>query len=135
MTDDERVNHLLEEGRRLFNRGEYYDAHEAWEEMWSEINLPDRLFIQGIIQVTVSFYHLGTGNLRGSRNLMKRALDKLTNRGPNDGRWNSPKRGMDSTTFIKGIERCGREINAIDEPADFDWSLVPRLKPAKLAER
>ena len=26
---------LLEKGRQAFNAGEYYDAHEYWEELWS----------------------------------------------------------------------------------------------------
>jgi hypothetical protein len=134
LTDEERIDHLFERGRTLFNRGEYFDAHEEWEEMWSEFNLRDRLFIQGLIQVTVSFYHLATGNLRGSRNLMKRAIDKLTVRGPSEGRWDSPQRGIDSSRFIEEIERCAGEISGIDEPADFDWNLVPQLQPAEQAE-
>tara|TARA_Y100000590_G_scaffold217133_1_gene245873 strand:- start:6105 stop:6524 length:420 start_codon:yes stop_codon:yes gene_type:complete len=131
LTNEEKVNHLFEAGRRLFNSGEYFDAHEEWEEMWSEFNLPDRLFVQGLIQVTVSLYHLLTGNLKGSRNLMGRAIDKLTRRGPNGGRWNPSQRGINSTTFIEEIERCAKEINRIDNPADFNWNLVPRLQSAE----
>lgn len=127
LTDEQKVDHLFEAGRTLFNSGEYFDAHEEWEEMWSEYNLPDRFFVQGLIQVTVSFYHLSTGNLQGSKNLMGRAIDKLTKLGPNGGRWNSSQRGINSAIFIEEIEQCAGIINRIDNPADFDWNLVPQL--------
>ena len=69
MINQESIDYLFWRGVELFNSGEYFDAHEEWEELWSEFNLPDRFFIQGLIQTTVSFYHLSTGNLKGSRNL------------------------------------------------------------------
>ena len=128
LTDEEKINNLFEAGRTLFNSGEYFDAHEEWEEMWSEFNLPDRLFVQGLIQVTVSFYHLSTENLKGSRNLIGRAIDKLTRRGPNGRRWDSWQRGIDLVIFIEEIERCSKEINRIKNPTDFDWNLVPKLQ-------
>ena len=61
MINQERIDCLFWQGVELFNSGEYFDAHEEWEELWSEFNLPDRFFIQGLIQATVSFYHLSTG--------------------------------------------------------------------------
>ena len=85
LSDEEKIDKLFFAGVDLFNQGEYFDAHEQWEEMWSEYNLPDRFFVQGLIQATVSFYHLSTGNLKGARNLMTRAIDKLTKKGPDRG--------------------------------------------------
>ena len=87
MHDEARMEDLFLRGLEAYHSGEYFDAHEQWEEMWSEHNLPDRFFVQGLIQATVSFYHLSTGNLKGARNLMTRAIDKLTKKGPDRGHW------------------------------------------------
>src|SRR5262249_13857653 len=42
---------LMDQGRAAFNRGEFYEAHEFWEEVWNEIDDPERLWVQGMIQV------------------------------------------------------------------------------------
>ncbi|MBF88186.1 MAG: hypothetical protein CMG75_00740 [Candidatus Marinimicrobia bacterium] len=129
MINQERIDCLFWQGVELFNSGEYFDAHEEWEELWSEFNLPDRFFIQGLIQATVSFYHLSTGNLKGSRSLMGRALDKFTEKGPNKGIWESPHRGVETFMFIRSIIRCNKEINIIQSALDFNWQLVPKIIP------
>lgn len=131
MSDEKRIDELFWKGVDLFNSGDFYDAHEEWEELWSEFNLPDRFFIQGLIQTTVSFYHLSTANLKGARNLMGRALDKLTRKGPDGGRWQSQQRGVETSIFIDSIERCGEKMMTIKSSEDFDWSLVPNLLPSR----
>ncbi len=57
------------EGIRLFNAGEFFDAHEVWEELWHESLGPERRFIQGLIHATVCAYHAYRGNLRGAARL------------------------------------------------------------------
>ncbi len=131
MINQESIDYLFWRGVELFNSGEYFDAHEEWEELWSEFNLPDRFFIQGLIQTTVSFYHLSTGNLKGSRNLIVRALDKFIKKGPNKGLWESSHRGVETFTFIKSIERCNEEIIKIQNALEFNWDLVPKLLPTE----
>ena len=131
MINQESIDCLFWKGVELFNSGEYFDAHEEWEELWSEFNLPDRFFIQGLIQTTVSFYHLSTGNLKGSRNLMDRALDQFTKKGPNKGIWESPHRGVETFNFIRSIERCNKEIIKIRNALEFNWDIVPKLLPTE----
>ena len=40
----------LASGAELFNRGQYWEAHEAWEELWLELDDQEKLFVQGLIQ-------------------------------------------------------------------------------------
>ena len=127
LPDKEKIDKLFHSGLEFFNQGEYFDAHDEWEEMWSKFNLPDRAFVQGLIQTTVSFYHLSTGNLKGARNLMTRAIDKLTKKGPDRGHWSTTQRGTDASNFIEGIIKCYDELFRINEPDEFDWELVPKL--------
>src|SRR5262249_4206191 len=56
-------------GIELFNRGEYFEAHEVWEDLWHETAGPDRRYVQGLIQAAVAVYHAGNGNARGARRL------------------------------------------------------------------
>ena len=68
---------LFVDGITLFNEKKFYDAHETWEELWSEYRLKDDLFIQGLIQLSVAFFHITNLNLKGSSNLFKKCLPKL----------------------------------------------------------
>ena len=43
----------LERGAALFNTGKFWEAHEAWEEAWLELENEEKLFLQGLIQVAV----------------------------------------------------------------------------------
>jgi predicted metal-dependent hydrolase len=53
----------------LFNRGEYFDAHEVWEDVWHECPSADRRFYQSLIQAAVALYHGGNGNRPGATRL------------------------------------------------------------------
>src|SRR4051812_49394071 len=57
------------EGVELFNRGEYFDAHEVWEDLWRDCPAADRRFYQSLIQAAVALYHWGNGNRAGATRL------------------------------------------------------------------
>ena len=52
----------------LFNRGDYFEAHEVWEALWMETFGEEKRFYQALIQAAVGLCHFCNGNLRG-RNL------------------------------------------------------------------
>jgi len=64
-------------GIELFNRGEFYAAHEVLEDVWRPTSGAERLFLQGLIQVAVALHHHSTGNLAGARSLLARASRNL----------------------------------------------------------
>ena len=68
---------LLEAGINFFNKERYFEAHEAWEDLWRLTTGPARLFYQGLIQTAVGLYHLNRGNTRGAREQLSKALSKL----------------------------------------------------------
>lgn len=72
--DDARV---LARGVELFNRGAYWEAHEAWEELWLHAGPELRLFVQGLIQLAAAWHHTRRGNTRGAGRLFRSALEKL----------------------------------------------------------
>ena len=60
-----------------FNRGYYFECHDTLEEMWTGLRGPSRDFFQGLIQVSVAFYHLTGGNLAGAESMLRRALKRF----------------------------------------------------------
>jgi predicted metal-dependent hydrolase len=71
------VSDLLEKGIDFFNSGHYFDAHEAWEDLWRPSGGPLRLFYQGLVQAAVGMHHLSRGNLNGAKAQLAKSLEKL----------------------------------------------------------
>jgi len=67
----------FERGVTQFNAQLFFECHDTLEELWSGLRGPWRDFFQGLIQVSVAFYHLGNGNLRGAPSMLDRALRRL----------------------------------------------------------
>jgi predicted metal-dependent hydrolase len=68
----------LAEGVDLFNRGLYWEAHEAWEEAWMpDRRGPDSGFYKGLIQVAAGCLHYGRRNRRGTLNKWRSGAEYL----------------------------------------------------------
>jgi uncharacterized protein len=65
-------------GIRLFNCEEFFEAHEALEDVWRAAPDCERKFLQGLIQIAVAFHHFSTGNLVGAQSLLARGTKNLT---------------------------------------------------------
>ena len=76
MTDD---SEQLEPGRAAFNRGEYFLAHELWEEVWRQVADADRrLYVQGLIQIAAGLHHLQQHRAGPAVGLLRKGLEKLS---------------------------------------------------------
>lgn len=60
-----------------FNQGEYFEAHEEWEDLWNEAHGARHAFLQCLIQVAVALHHGRNGNWNGARKLCASALGYL----------------------------------------------------------
>jgi uncharacterized protein len=60
-----------------FNAGHFFECHDTLEELWTGLRGPARDFFQGLIQVSVAFYHLSGGNLAGADSMFGRALKRF----------------------------------------------------------
>jgi uncharacterized protein len=67
----------LAEGLRLYDAGEFFAAHEAWESVWLAAQEPEKTFLQGLIQVTAAFHHWQRENRLGTERLLCAALGRL----------------------------------------------------------
>lgn len=70
---------LFDKGLLFFNAGNYYQAHEDWEDLWRVTEGPLRIFYQGLIQAAVGLHHLQRGNETGARGQITKSLGHLTN--------------------------------------------------------
>jgi predicted metal-dependent hydrolase len=59
-------SHKYREGIELFNAGEFFDAHEALEDVWREAGGAEKPFLQGLIQIAVALHHYSTANFAGA---------------------------------------------------------------------
>ncbi len=112
---------------RLHNEGKFYEAHEAWEDIWiDELDDEWRLFVQGLIQVTSAFHKLFVQREpRGASRLLERGLAKLDNYPPD-------YLGIALGTFRDGARACLAPMSTLEpkSPAidSFDRTLVPSLR-------
>jgi uncharacterized protein len=71
------IDGALAEGLRLYDAGEFFTAHEAWESVWLCSPEPEKTFLQGLIQVTAAFHHSRHDNPLGTVLLLEAALRRL----------------------------------------------------------
>ncbi len=85
-------------GIEHFNRREFFDAHEIWEELWHEEHGKAKDFIQGLIQFATSLHHFEAHNLKGAKILFDGGVELLAPYG--DAFWDLPvKKLIDEMTF------------------------------------
>ena len=87
----------------LFNNQKWYEAHDAFEDIWNTLDGDERQIIQGILQVSVSQFHLNKGNLNGATILMGEGLGRIKNRTHID-------LGIDLVSFCKCLEELLRKL-------------------------
>lgn len=68
MAPEERSNVevALTEGIRLFNCGEFFEAHEVLEDAWRTTSGPMKDFLKGLIHAAVALYQYGRRNAHGA---------------------------------------------------------------------
>jgi predicted metal-dependent hydrolase len=68
---------MLRRGVVHFNRGAYFEAHEAWEAAWLRASGPRAELYKGLVQCAAALHHLRRGNLEGARRLHERQRLRL----------------------------------------------------------
>ncbi|HEX7420101.1 MAG TPA: DUF309 domain-containing protein [Thermoanaerobaculia bacterium] len=61
-----------------FNALEFWESHEAWEELWLAAESDLDQFLQGLIQVAAAYHHLKRGTFRGGVRLFDSGLARLS---------------------------------------------------------
>jgi hypothetical protein len=96
---------LLEEGVRLFNDGQFFAAHEIWEEVWTPARGAERLFLQALIHLAVGFHHTQRGNREGALRQLRKGLKKLAGYLPEAGGIRTLALYRDARACLERLER------------------------------
>lgn len=93
----------LAHARALFNRQEFFAAHEAFEDLWRAAAGDDKRLLKAITQAAVALHHHSTGNLTGARGVLARAAHGLSQ---------CPQQflGMEMGAFCAALERWQRYL-------------------------
>ncbi len=111
------VDEPYERGLELARRGEYFAAHEAFEEAWRAADPGDRDFFQGLVHVVVAWYHAGvTRRPRARASQLEKAARRLEPFAP-------VHRGLDVAALLADIEAARRD----------DPTVTPRFRPPRRA--
>jgi hypothetical protein len=68
----------FEQGRAAFNGGQYFEAHELWEQAWHELTGDERIFVQGLIQIAAGLHHLEQRRPGPAAGLLRKGLEKVS---------------------------------------------------------
>lgn len=118
---DETYDPRFVEGVKLFNECEFFEAHDVWEELWSDYQGPSRKFYQGMIQVAVCLHHFGNGNTRGAKKLYFGCRGYLEEYRPHH-------LGVNLDKLFVELERCCADIlSSAEEYPQVE--IVPDLIP------
>jgi predicted metal-dependent hydrolase len=116
-------NPLYLQGIEHFNACDFFEAHEAWEELWTDYHGPSRKFYQGLIQAAVALHHFGNGNIRGAKKLFLSCQAYLDP-------YRSVHEGLDLDKFLAQLTACFTEVMASTEEfprIDIDPERIPEI--------
>lgn len=120
MEVSQKIETLFIKGKKEFLNGRYYDAHETWEDLWSDYYLKDRKFVQGLIQLSVSFVHLKNNNMIGAKSLLKKSRAKFSD-------FEGVHRSISMNKLKNEMNKVEKVYQLLNNIENFDWSLVPKL--------
>jgi predicted metal-dependent hydrolase len=95
----------LDRGLELIRAGAYFEAHEELEDEWREAPTPERDFLQGLVHVTVAWYHAGRGNRVGCERQLAKAQRRLAAYAPTH-------RGVEVGQLLEQLESVAALVTA-----------------------
>jgi predicted metal-dependent hydrolase len=112
----------VREGIGLFNRGEWYEAHEVIEHEWHAERGEIRALYQGILQIGVGLHHTRNLNHRGAVLLLTDGMAKVS-------RFLPACQGVDTGRLVDQANTCLNEVERLgpERISEFDWSLAPQI--------
>ena len=120
MNEELKKEELFLKGMEYYAQREYFESHEVWEELWSDYYLEDRKFVQALIQLSVSFVHLGNNNIKGAKSLLNKSKDKFKE-------FSGIHRGIKVEKLLTEIEIVLDKYNNFSGSDTFDWDSIPLL--------
>ena len=110
-------------GVELFNSGQFWESHEAWEEVWKRHHENSRIFFQGLIQVAAGLHQLQRKIYHGADKHFRNALWKLRPFQPTF-------LGLDVGLLVAVIDASHAKVLQLgrNRLSEFDRGLIPKIK-------
>ncbi|HXO66519.1 MAG TPA: DUF309 domain-containing protein, partial [Candidatus Dormibacteraeota bacterium] len=109
----------LARGVELFNRGEFWEAHEAWEGAWMpHRHQPEGDFYKGLVQVAAGFYHYRRRNRNGALIKWRDGADYLR-------RFVPEREGIALERLIERVDDYRQRLEAGEDWTELE---APRLE-------
>lgn len=67
----------LAAGLACYRTGEFFAAHEHWENVWRQCRGEEKIFLQALIQLAGALHHHRRNNPRGTLALLRASLTRL----------------------------------------------------------
>jgi predicted metal-dependent hydrolase len=97
-----------------FNMRWYFESHETLEDLWMVTPLPERTFMQGIIQLAAALVHYARGEQPGVLKLLDASADKLREFAPRF-------LGVETARLLDDIARVRAEFVELGEERVREW--------------
>lgn len=110
----------LQRGFDLFHAHKFWESHEAWEGVWRRHTQPNRIFFQGLIQLTAACHQLQQGIYHGAVKHCNNALLKLK-------QFPDGFLGVGVLDLVHAVDVCRDAVECLGEAGlnDFDEALFP----------
>lgn len=108
-------------GIGFFNGARFFEAHEAWEDVWRAAPAEQKRFWQGLVQLAVAFHHHSTGNRVGMRSVLERGIRNLDGY-PNDFC------GIKLLSLKRSVEQWREALDTLQPPPS-----LPRIESSDSA--
>ena len=119
--EDRIKNKLFYNGLNAFNDKDYYDAHEYWEDLWSDYKISDADFVQGMIQLAVACFHITNLNKKGALSLFNKCLIKLE-KNKDNSRINNLDDIISSTINARDF------LDSCSDTKQFNWDIIIKIE-------
>jgi len=115
----------LESAMAMWNRHEFFEAHEVMEEIWNDDETEAATFVQGLLCAAVGFAKLDVDRPAGTQKMMVRAHELLLAYAPR-------YMGFDVAALLEAFERCRQEAEKVirKDKDEFNRAMIPRLERA-----
>ncbi|MEM9089963.1 MAG: DUF309 domain-containing protein, partial [Cyanobacteria bacterium P01_F01_bin.53] len=88
---------------------EFYACHDTLEAVWMAAENAEKPFYQGILQISVAFYHLGNLNWRGGAILLGEGMSRLRKFEPDHEQVNVEALVDEAMEWLELVQEAGPE--------------------------
>ena len=93
----------LRRGLDQVRSGQYFEAHESFEDAWRTAEPAEKDFLQGLVHVTVAWYQARRGNRTGCERQLAKAQRRLAAFVPEH-------RGVDVATVLRSVDEAAEIV-------------------------